>query len=93
MAAAVVIGLCRGLREEEVLLTYMKDILKNWEETRLRKEKSHVMVNLKGRFKGEPGDKCHMLLLADINYSAIEVIIWLYLDVGRWNIHSSGMLK
>ena len=93
MAVAVVIGLCRLLLGEEVLLTSMKEILKNWEQTRLKKEKSHVMVTLKGGFKGENGDKWHMLLLVDIQYSVIKVIIWLYLDSGWWNIHSSGMLK
>ena len=44
--------------------------------------KSHVMVTFKGRFKGETGDKWHMLLLVDIMYSVIEVILWLYLDSG-----------
>ena len=34
-----------------------------------------------------------MLLLVEINYLVIEVIRWLYLDGGWWNIHSSGMLK
>ena len=51
------------------------------------------MVTLKGRFKGETGDKCYMLLLVYIKYSVIEVRIWLYLDGGLWNIHSSGMLE
>ena len=93
MTAAVVIGLCRGLLGEEVLLTSMKEIQKKWEQTRLKKDKSHVMVTLKGGFKGETGDKWHMLLLVDIKYSVIKVIRWLYLDGGWWNIHSSGMLK
>ena len=93
MTAAVVIGLCRGLRGEEVLLTSMREILKNWELTRLKKEKYHVMVTFKGRLKGETGNKWHMLLLVDIKYSVIKVIIWLYLDSGWWNIHPSGMLK
>ena len=78
----MVIGFCRGLRGEEVLLTSTKGILKVWEDKRLKKEKSHVMVTLKGRFKGETGDKWHMLLLVDIMYSVIEVILWLYLDSG-----------
>ena len=73
MAAVVVIGFCRGLRRENVLLTSMKVILKLWEEERLKKEKSHVMVTFKGRFNGETGDKWHMLLLVDITYSGIEV--------------------
>ena len=59
----------------------------------MKKEKSHVMVTFKGRFKGETGDKWHMLLLVNINYSGIEVIRWLYLDGGWWNIQSIGMLK
>ena len=93
MAVAVVIGLCRVLRGEEVLLTSMKEILKNWEQKRLKKEKYHIMVTLKRGFKGETGNKWHMLLLVDIQYSLIKVIIGLYLDGGWWNIHSSGMLK
>ena len=66
---------------------------KIWEEMRLKKIKSHVVVTFKGRFKGETGYKWHMLLLVNINYSIIEVIRWLYLDGGWWNVHSSGMLK
>ena len=57
---------------------------KNWEETRLKQIKSHIMVSLKGRFKGETGDKWHMLLIVDIKYSGIEVRRWLYLD-GGWS--------
>ena len=48
-----------------------------WEETRPKKEKSHVMVTLKGRFKIETGDKWNMRLLVDITYSGIEVRILL----------------
>ena len=93
MAAAALIGLCRGLRGEEIFLTSMKEILKNWEETRLKKEISHVMVTMKGQFKGETGDKWHIILSVDIKYLVLEVIRWLYLDGGWWNINSSGMLK
>ena len=66
---------------------------KNWEETRLKKEKSHVMVTFKGRFKGETGDKWHMLISVDIKYSVIELIRCIYLYCVWWNINSSGMLK
>ena len=51
------------------------------------------MVTFKGKFKIETGDKLNMLILVDITYSGIEVRIWLYLDGGLWNIHSSGMLE
>ena len=93
MAAAVLIGLCRGLWGEEVFLISMKEILKNWEETRLKKEISHVVLTMKGQFKGETGDKWHILLSVDIKYSVIEVRICLYLYGGWRNIHSSCMLK
>ena len=49
----VVIGFCRGLCGEEVFLTYLKGMLKLWEDTRRNKDCPHVMVMLKGRFKGE----------------------------------------
>ena len=71
----------------------MKGMLKNWEEAKMKKEKSHVMVTLKGRFKGETGDKWDMLSLLYIKYSVIKVSRWVYLD-GVWcTIHTSGMLK
>ena len=38
------------------------------------------MVTLKGRFKGETGEKCHILPLQYIMDLVIEVRIW----VGRW---------
>ena len=46
----------------------------------MKKEQSHVMVTLKGQFKGENGKKWHMLPLVHINESGIEVSIL----VGRW---------
>ena len=82
LAAAVVIGFCRGLWGEEVFLTSTKGILKLSGGEQAEERKSHVMVTLKGWFKGETGDKWHMLLLVDIMYSVIEVRRWLYLDSG-----------
>ena len=38
------------------------------------------MVTLKGRFKGDTREKCHMLPLVDITESIIEVRKW----VGKW---------
>ena len=73
MAAALVIGLCGGLRGGEFFLTYLKGILKFCEETRNRKDLSHIMVILKGRFKGNIGEKWHMLPLVDTMESVIEV--------------------
>ena len=61
----------------------MKGMLKNWEEAKMKKEKSHVMVTLKGRFKGETKKKWDMLSLLYIKYSVIKESRWVYLD-GVW---------
>ena len=68
----MIIGVCEGLRGEEVFLTSMKGTLNFWEETRKR-YLSHTMVTLKGWFKGKTGEKWHMLPLLDITESGIEV--------------------
>ena len=80
MEAAVVIGLCGGLRGEEVLLSSPKGVIKFWEETRLRKGQPHIMVNIQGRFKGETGGKWHMVPLVDYTNLCIKVRRW----VGIW---------
>ena len=69
--ADVVIVFCGGLRGKEFSLTSLKVMLKVWEETRKKKELLHVMVALKWRFKGNTGEKCHMLPLLDITKSLI----------------------
>ena len=46
--AEVVIGLCGGLRGEEVFFSSLKGMLKFWEETRLRKQQPYSMVTLQG---------------------------------------------
>ena len=51
-----------------------------WEESRLRRNQYHVMVTLKGRFKGETGGGLHMLPLVDVTCSGIEIRKW----VGTW---------
>ena len=54
-------------------------MLKFLEEKRKKKDLSHVMVTLKGRFKGETGEKWHMLQLSDTIGPRIEMSKW----VGR----------
>ena len=79
LADTVVIFFCGGLRGEELFLTSLKGMLKLWGETIKKKDCLHIMVTLKGRFKGETGEKWHMLPLVDITESGIEVRKW----VGR----------
>ena len=64
-----------------------------WEYTGVKKEKSHVMVTLKGWFKIETGYKWNILALLYITDSGIKVSRWGYLDGVCWNIHTSVMLK
>ena len=92
LVADVVIVFCIRLHIEDIFLTSMKGNLKCWGETRLKKDKSHVMVTLKGRFKGETGDKWNMLLLVDIMYSGIELRRWLYLIVESANKRVSTIM-
>ena len=89
----MVIGFFRGLRGEECFLTSMKGILNIFDETRMKKEKSHVIVTLKGRFRIETGYKWNILALLYITDSGIKVSRWGYLDGVCWNIHTSVMLK
>ena len=70
------IGFCGGFRGEELFLTSLKGILEICEETRKKKDPSHIMVKLKGRIKGETGEKWHMLPLVEIMESGIEVRKW-----------------
>ena len=65
LGSAVVVGLCGGLRGEEVFLVYLKGMLKFWEEKINKKDLSYIMVTLKERFKGENGEKWHMFPLVD----------------------------
>ena len=83
LAAAVVIGLCGGLWGDKVFLMSLKGMLKLWEETRKNKYISYIMVKLKGRFKGETGEKCHMVPLVEEIDSGVEVKRWvgIFLEV------------
>ena len=67
------IGFCAGLRGEECFLASLKGMLKLWEEIRTKKYLSHIMVKIKGWFKGETGYKWYMLTFLDIAELEIEV--------------------
>lgn len=67
ITAAVMIGLCGGLRGENILLTYIMDMIKFLEENSIQHRMGHVVVTLQGGFKIETGDKCHMFLLVYMN--------------------------
>ena len=67
-------------------------MLQFWEETINKKGFSHIVVTLKGRFKGDNGEKWLMLPLVDTTESGIEVRKW----VGRWSevlVEQDGRLE
>ena len=57
-----------GMRGEEVFITLLEGMFKFWAETSPRRDQSHVMVTLMGRFKGYVGEKGHIMLLVDTTY-------------------------
>ena len=62
-----------GLRVEEVLLLSLKLLLEFWSESRKHKL-PHIIITLRGRFKGDTGDIWHLLPITDNNQSGILVI-------------------
>ncbi len=65
-----------GLRGEEVPLLDFKGMLEFWEESKVA-EVPHVVLTLRGRFKGEEGWKWHILPVADVTRSGIPHRKWI----------------
>ena len=51
IAVAVLIGICGGLRGEEIFLTAITGMIQFWEEIRIHPKIEHVMVTLHGMSK------------------------------------------
>lgn len=75
LAVFVIAEYCGGLRGEEVPLLSLKGMLTFWEETRLHRT-PHVMMALKGRFKGETGERWHLLPVADETRTRVPGRLW-----------------
>ena len=65
-----------GLRGEEVPLLDFRGMREFWNETK-NAEVPHIMLTLRGRFKGEEGWKWHMLPIADVTKSRIPHRRWI----------------
>jgi hypothetical protein len=75
-----VICFCASLRGSEGLLLDLKTLKKNWENGNYSQEEGlsksnppHVIVPLRGRFKGEAGERCHLMPLANVTASGIQI--------------------
>ena len=75
LMAFVIIGFCLLLRGEEVPLTCIDGLLAFWEETR-EHEIPHMMITLKGKFKGKNNLRWHCVPLADKTKSQIPKRRW-----------------
>ena len=71
------IGFCGGLRGEEIPLTDITGIAKWWAEGEVENVDAHVTVALLGRFKGETGEKYHLLPLASVTSSGLQPRLWI----------------
>ena len=75
-----VICFCASLRGSEGLLLDLKTLKSNWEngnygkeEIRNRTNPPHVIIPLRGRFKGEAGERWYLMPLANATSSGIQI--------------------
>lgn len=72
----MLIAFAAGLRGEEVPLLSMEGLLTFWEESRVE-EDHHVMLTLKGRFKGEIDERWHLVPVSDFTRSGLPLQLWM----------------
>ena len=75
VAVYLLCTICGGLRGEEVPLLALQGILEFWDRGRTNPT-PHVMLTLRGRFKGETGLRWHLLPLADDTRTKLPVRKW-----------------
>jgi hypothetical protein len=76
IACFLVLSFCLGLRGEEVVKMDIAGFLTYYEAGRSHPEHPHVMVPLLGRFKGETGERWHLLPIVWRTRSGIAAGIW-----------------
>lgn len=76
--AYYLIAYAAALRGEEVSMTNLTGVLKYWEAAG-SSPRPHVVVALLGRFKGETGERYHLMPIAATTTSGLEIRLW----VGR----------
>jgi hypothetical protein len=76
MAMFLVAGFGLGLRGEEVVKMDIAGFLTYYEAGRDHSSQKHVLIPLLGRFKGETGERWHLLPLVWRTRSGIEAGVW-----------------
>ena len=74
----MLLSFCGALRGEEVPLVAIEGLVKFWDETK-KATIPHIMLTLRGRFKGERDLRWHCVPIADHSKSgkALPVRMWL----------------
>ena len=88
LACFVLAEYCAGLRGEEVPLISLSGMLQYWEATRVHPT-PHVMLALRGRFKGETGERWHLMPIADTTRTSLPIRKWFGRLLGRL-VHEEG---
>ena len=77
-----------GLRGEEVPLISLDGLLTFWDKSRLDKD-SHVMLTLKGHFKGEVDERWHLVPISNATHLDLPFRKWMERVLHRRvNLHS-----
>ncbi len=76
LMAFCLIGFCISLRGEEVPLVVVDGLLQFWKETRDHRI-PHIMITLRGKFKGENNLRWHCVPLADQTKSGLPTRRWI----------------
>ena len=75
VAVYLLCTVCGGLRGEEVPLISLKGLITFWKRTQI-KSTPHIMLTLLGRFKGETGERWHLMPIADETRTKMPVRKW-----------------
>ncbi len=77
LAAFLVCGYTGGLRGEETMLLSLHGLSLHLEEGLQNGKQPHVPITLLGRFKGETGNRYHIIPVAACTKSGIDAGIWM----------------
>ena len=75
VASFTCIGFCASLRGEEISLTSIMGMLQFWDSSQ-GYHIPHLMITLRGKYKGEQNLRWHMLAIAEVTKSGIQVRKW-----------------
>ncbi len=65
-----------GLRGEKVPLLSMERLLTFWTKSR-EAEDQHIMLALRGHFKGEVDERWHLVLVSNFTQSGLPFRLWM----------------